>query len=232
MKCLIMAGGFGVRLYPLTQNRAKALLLYRGKPLIDYLVEMVPPDMEIMISTNRKFEADFRKWQKDIPRKVELCIEEAVSEDEKKGAVGALDYWIDKKNIEEDLLLLTGDNYFEFSLSGFLDVYDGENTLFAVYDIGELSKAADFGVVVLDGSRVVELEEKPQKPKSSLVAAGSYVFPNRVFPILHNYCSESKRDNLGSFIAHLIQVDKVYGYRFSGLWFDIGGRPELIEPSP
>ena len=226
-----MAGGFGVRLYPLTQNKAKALLLYRGRPLIDYLVEMVPPDMEIMVSTNRKFEADFQKWQKGIPRKVELCIEEAVTEEEKKGAVGALDYWIGQQKIKEDLLLLTGDNYFEFSLTGFLDAYDDENTLFAVYDIGDVSKAADFGVVVLDGLRVVELEEKPQNPKSSLVAAGSYVLPERVFPILHRYCSESRRDNLGSFIAHLIQVDKVYGYRFSGLWFDIGSSPELIEPS-
>ncbi len=230
MKCLIMAGGFGVRLYPLTQNKAKALLEYRGRPLISYLVDMVPPKMEIMVSINRRFEPDFKRWREGVGRDIELCVEEALSEEEKKGAVSALDFWVKRKDITEDLLVITGDNYFEFSLSDFIASYDKENTLIAVYDIGKKEKATQFGVVIMDGLKVVELEEKPKEPKSSLVAAGCYLFPPRVSPILHRYCAQGKRDNLGSFISYLVEVDEVHGYLFSELWFDIGSRPELLEP--
>ncbi len=224
MKCLIMAGGFGVRLYPLTRNKAKALLEFEGKPLVNYLIDMVPRDMEIMVSTNRKFEADFLKWQKEIGRKVEVWVEDALSEGEKKGAVGALDFWVSQKDIKEDLLVTAGDNYFGLDLARFMDAYNGSSTLVAIHDIGDRDKASEFGVVKMDGSRLVELEEKPQKPSSSLIATACYIFPPRVFPILHQYCARSRRDNLGSFLAHLIDIDEVYGYLFRERWFDIGSK--------
>ena len=225
MKCLILAGGFGVRLYPLTQNKAKALLEYQGKPLVNYLVEMVPQNMEIMVSTNRKFEVDFLKWQEEVGRDVELWVEETLREEEKRGAVGALDFWVSQKGIKEALLVIAGDNYFGFELACFIEAYNG-NTLVAIHDIGDRDKAREFGVVQVDGSRLVGLEEKPQNPKSSLIATACYVFPPRVFPILHRYCARSKRDNLGSFLAHLIDTDEVYGYLFSERWFDIGSKPK------
>ena len=81
---------------------------------------------------------------------------------------------------------------------------------------------SQFGVVRLDGCRVIELEEKPVKPKSSLVATGCYIFPQRMFPLLTQYCADGKRDNLGHFVAHLIGRDKVQAYTFTELWFDIG----------
>lgn len=225
MKCLILAGGFGVRLYPLTQNKAKALLEFEGKPLVNYLIEMVPRSMEIMVSTNRKFEVDFLKWQEEVGRDVELWVEETLREEEKRGAVGALDFWVSQKDIKEDLLVIAGDNYFGFDLARFIEAYNG-NTLVAIHDIGDRDKAREFGVVQVDGSRLVGLEEKPQNPKSSLIATACYVFPPRVFPILHQYCVRSRRDNLGSFLAHLIDIDEVYGYLFSERWFDIGSKPK------
>ncbi|PIU23357.1 MAG: hypothetical protein COT13_03515, partial [Chloroflexi bacterium CG08_land_8_20_14_0_20_45_12] len=54
MKCLILAGGFGTRLYPSTLNQAKALLEYKGKPIISHIVDKVPQHIDIMISTNKK----------------------------------------------------------------------------------------------------------------------------------------------------------------------------------
>jgi glucose-1-phosphate thymidylyltransferase len=77
-------------------------------------------------------------------------------------------------------------------------------------------------VVRLDGNRLAELEEKPAHPASSLIATACYIFPPRIFPLLQKYCSSVKRDNLGSFIAHLIEVDRVCGYPFTEAWFDIG----------
>jgi glucose-1-phosphate thymidylyltransferase len=224
MKCLILAGGFGIRLYPLTINKPKALLEYKGKPLLSHLVSKIPRNIEILITTNLKFEADFRQWQGGMGRDVELCVEPTRSEEQKMGAVASLNFWIDGRGIKEDLLVLAGDNYFEFDLSRFIAAYDGHNTLVAVHDIGDRSQASRFGVVRLDGYRLAELKEKPAKPKSSLIATACYILPPRVFPLLRRYCSSGRRDNLGSFISHLVATDQVHGYLFTEPWFDIDSK--------
>jgi len=222
MKCLILAGGFGTRLYPLTINKAKALLEYKRKPLLTHIVDKVPQGIDILVSINRKFEVDFRSWQKNIDRQVEICVEDVWTEEQRKGAVGSLNFWVQSKTINEDLLVVAGDNYFEFDLSQFIAAYDGKNTLVAVYNIGDRSKASQFGVVCLKGNKVVEFQEKPAEPKSSLIATAIYIFPPRVFPLLSQYCTEGKKDNLGSFISYLVDRDAVYTYTFAQLWLDIG----------
>lgn len=165
MKCLILAGGFGTRLYPLTINTAKALLEYKGKPLLTHLVDRIPQDIDVLISINRKFEADFQQWREVIDRPVQFCVENAWSDEQRKGAVGSLNYWVKHQNITEDLLVIAGDNYFEMDLSRFTIAYNGDRVLVAVYDIGDRNKASHFGVVRLDGDKIVELEEKPNRPK-------------------------------------------------------------------
>ncbi len=222
MKSLILGGGFGTRLYPLTINKAKALFEYKGKALITHLVDKIPPDIDILVSTNEKFEVDFRLWQDGVSRRVTLCVEPAWTEDQKFGAVKALNYWIKAKNISEDLLVIASDNYFEFNLNQFIASYDGKNALVAVHDIGDKSKATSYGVVRLDGNRIAELEEKPAQPKSSLIATACYIFPPRVFPLLLRFGAEGKKDNLGNLISYLIDVDEVRAYMFSELWVDVG----------
>jgi glucose-1-phosphate thymidylyltransferase len=221
MKCLILASGFGTRLYPLTQSKAKALLEYEGKPLISHIIDKIPQDIDILININQKFEADFRRWQDTIGRAVTLCVEPVLTEEQAFGAVGSMDYWIKAKNITEDLLVVACDNYFEFGLRQFIGAYTGKNTLVAVYDIGDKSKAGQFGVVRLEGNRIIELVEKPMKPESSLVAIACYIFPPRIFPLLFQCCTEG-RDNLGNFISYLVEIDQVQAYTFSDVWFDIG----------
>jgi glucose-1-phosphate thymidylyltransferase len=157
-----------------------------------------------------------------VGRDIELCIEPTRTEEQKMGAVGSLNFWINSKGITEDLLVIAGDNYFEFDLSQFIAAYNSNNTLVAVHDIGDRSQASQFGVVRLDGYRLAGLEEKPAKPESSLIATACYILPPRVFPLLSRYCSRGRRDNLGSFISHLIAVDQVHGYLFTEPWFDIG----------
>ena len=222
MKSLILASGFGTRLYPLIRYKAKGLLKYKGKPIISYIVDKIPQDMDILVNTNKKFEADFRRWRNTIKRKVILCIEPVFTEEQTFGAIGSLDYWIRTKNIIDDLLVIASDNYFEFDLLQFISAYNGKNTLVAIYDIGDKTKASQFGVIQVDGRKVIEFEEKPVEPKCSLVATACYVLPQRIFPLLSQYCSEGKRDNLGDFIAYLIDIDEVHAYTFSELWFDIG----------
>lgn len=227
MKCLILAAGFGTRLYPLGINKAKALIEHKGKPLITHIVDKIPGDIDILVSTNKKFEADIRQWQKTVDRPVEICIEVVWTEEQKMGAVGGLDFWINQKNIAEDLMVIAGDNYFEFDLCRFIAAYNKKNSLVAVHDIGDRQKASQFGVVRLDRQKIAELEEKPAKPRSSLIATACYIFPPRVFHLLSQYCSEGKRDNLGSFISYLIDTDEVHAYTFTEFWLDIGSEIEV-----
>jgi len=222
MKSLILASGFGTRLYPLTATKAKALLEYKGKALISHVVDKIPQGIDILVNTNKKFEADFRRWQATLDRAVTLCVEPVFTEEQAFGAVGSLDYWIRAKKISDDLLVIASDNYFEFDLPKFIAAYNGENTLAAVYDIGDKSKASQYGVVHLDGRKITELAEKPAQPKSSLVAIACYIFPPRIFPLLFQCCPQGRKDNLGNFISYLVEKDEVHAYTFSDAWFDIG----------
>ncbi|MAG15371.1 MAG: hypothetical protein CL874_05800 [Dehalococcoidales bacterium] len=227
MKCLILAGGFGTRLYPLTIHQAKALLEYKGKPLLTHIVDKVPQEIDILISTNRKFETGFRRWQETRARPVEICVEDVRTEEGKKGAVGSLNLWIEQKHITEDLLVIAGDNYFEFDLLQFMASYDGKNTLVAIYDISDKSKAGQFGVVRVEEHRIIELEEKPVRPRSSLIATACYIFPPRIFPWLSRYCAAGERDNLGNLITYLVDTDEVHAYTFTEQWLDIGSIKNL-----
>jgi glucose-1-phosphate thymidylyltransferase len=228
MKCLILAGGFATRLFPLTLNKAKALLEFKGQPNITHIIKRVPPDIGIMVSTNKKFESDFFNWQKTLNRKIDLCIEEALEDGQKKGAVSAINYWINNKRIDEDLIVIAADNYFEFDLDDLLEEFDGKTPLIAVRDVGdkekacELARACQVGLVILEKNRVIKLDEKPPKPTSSIIATGIYVLPKRVFPSLDKYCYNQKQDNLGSFISYLLEKQEVRAYLFTETWIDIG----------
>ena len=229
MKCLILASGFGTRPYPLTTHKAKALLEYEGEPLLSSILDGIPANINTFVPCNRRFEADFRQWRKSAARQVELCVEDVWTEGEKKGAVGSLAFRVSTKSIAEELLVIAGDNYFEFSLAGFISAYDGKNVLVAVCDVSDVRKASRLGVVSLLGTRIVEFQEKPAWPHSSLVSTGIYLFPPRIFPSLSQYCAEGKRDNLGDFIAYLVERDEVHARIFTETWLDIGSAEDLAQ---
>ncbi len=222
MKCLILAGGFGTRLGSIGTEKAKALLEFKNKAILTHIVDKIPLNMDIYVTINRKFEADFHQWQKTIERYINICVEDAWTEEQKKGAVSSINFWINQAEIDEDLLVIAGDNYFEFNLEDFIYACTGKNVLIAVHDIGDINKASHFGVVSLNRHRIVEFIEKPVPSRSSLIATAIYLFPRRIFPIITQYCSEERKDKLGDFISYLVRIDAVYAYSFNELWLDIG----------
>ncbi|HAS04285.1 MAG TPA: hypothetical protein DCR71_00725 [Dehalococcoidia bacterium] len=145
------------------------------------------------------------------------------------GAIGSLNYWIKGNNIDDNLLIIAGDNYFSSDLSGFLSAFDLKDTIIALYDVGNKEEARQFGSVRLEGTKVIELTEKSANPQSGLVSTACYAFPSRIIPLLDDYCKNVKRDNLGSFISHLVKIDSVQGYILDGLWFDIGSAWQKIS---
>jgi glucose-1-phosphate thymidylyltransferase len=231
MHCFILAGGFATRLWPLTEHRAKPLLPLAGEPMLTRIVKNVPSHVPITVSTNAAFEDAFMEWKKTIKdRAVTVRIERTKSDDEKLGTLGATAQWIEAEKIEDDILLLTGDNEFGFDMSKFIAQYSGI-TLVAAYDIGDVSKASHFGTIVLDrnGQTVSAFEEKPKEPKSSLVSTGASILPKSVLRDLLAY-AKVKPDNVGGIFEELLRLKKtVQCFTFSEPWFDIGSFEAYLE---
>ncbi|MEF8778907.1 MAG: nucleotidyltransferase family protein, partial [Natronomonas sp.] len=182
MKAVVLAGGYATRLWPVTKHRPKMLLPIGETTVIDRIFRALEEDNRIetvYVSTNERFAAEFQdhldasEFEKPV-----LSVEETEAEDEKFGVVGALGQLIDREGIDDDLLVVAGDNLIGFDLSDFLDYFEskGAATL-AAYDVGDRQKAKSYGLVELDGDRVVDFQEKPEEPKSTLVSIACYGFP-------------------------------------------------------
>jgi glucose-1-phosphate thymidylyltransferase len=231
MHAFILAGGYATRLWPLTEKRAKPLLPLAGKPMMTHIVEQLPAEMPVTVSTNAAFADAFAQWEKTLSRKVDVVIEQTRSEDEKLGNMGALKQWMEMKNIQEDILLLAGDNYLGFNMSDFLARYTDGTPLLAIYDIKDLSQATRFGNIILkdDAKTMAAFEEKPKNPKSTLVSTTCSVLPKQHFPFILDYCAANKDNPGGLWEAFLKHGDTVECFDFDQPWFDIGSFEAYLE---
>lgn len=232
MKALILAAGYATRLYPLTREYPKSLLKVKGGPVIDHIIEQLAPvDKidELIVITNDKFFRQFKAWQAGHPLKKKISIVNDLTRDNsaRLGAIGDMDFAVDNKGLKDDLLVIGGDNLFDGCVNKFLD-FAGKfkgSPVIGVFDIKTKAQAAKYGVIKLDKSkRVVDFREKPAKPESTLVAMCLYYFPKERLGLIKEYLDAGARkdDAMGFYIDWLCNRVPVYGYVFSGKWFDIG----------
>lgn len=239
MKALILAAGYATRLYPLTKQYPKPLLEVQGRPIIDYIVEKlgtVKEIKEIIVVTNSKFIRRFRKWAaaQKTAKRISLVDDLTSTLEDRRGAIGDMDFAIAKKRLKDDLLVIGGDNLFDGGLNGFLSfVKDKHNSpAIGAYDIKAKAKARHYGVVRLDGcDKIVDFQEKPKRPKSTLVAMCLYYFPMGKLGLVGEYVRNKKTNNdtTGSYINWLKGRTAVYAYTFGGRWYDIGDHKFLDE---
>jgi glucose-1-phosphate thymidylyltransferase len=232
VKALILAAGYATRLYPLTKKFPKPLLKVKGRPIIDYILdklELVGSIDEIYIVTNSKFIAEFRKWAKTVnsSKKITLVDDLTKSNQDRLGAIGDINFVTKNKKVREDLLVIGGDNLFSGSLQGFLAAARKNKaaTSLGLYRLKRKNDASRYGVARLDKSkRVISFQEKPEHPDSNLVAMCLYYISKKYLNLIKVYLEnkKSKADATGSYIAWLKDRVSVYGYVFSGSWFDIG----------
>lgn len=231
MHAFILAGGFATRLWPLTEKRAKPLLPLAGKPILSHIVNQIPEHIPVVVSTNASFKESFHEWQKTMNRKnLEVRIEQTTSDDEKLGTLGATAQWIEQEKIDDDILLLTGDNYFGFNMNTFIDQFSG-SALVAAYDIQNTEQAKSFGTIILetDKKHIAAFEEKPKEPKSTLVSTGCSILPASTLDDLRAF-AKIKPDNVGGIFEELLRLKKsVECFTFSEPWFDIGSFDAYLE---
>ena len=234
MKIIIPAAGYATRLYPLTKDKPKALLEIGSKPMIDHILSKIK-DLnfdQIIIVTNHKFAKNFEEWaetRKDLPIKV--IDDQTTSNEDRLGAIGDIQFAIEKANIDDEIFILAGDNLFECNMSGFYALGKKKNvSIVGIYDVKDTEFAKQLGIVEINESnQVIEFVEKPEIPKSTLAATMMYYFPKDVVPMIKQYLDEgNKPDRMGDFTAWLHKKVLVYAYFIDG-WTDIGDPTQLEE---
>jgi glucose-1-phosphate thymidylyltransferase len=231
VKVIILAAGYAVRLQPLTLNTPKPLLVVGGKTLLDRIIaklDTVSGWDAAYVITNAKFFPNFTAWQKSSAYKgrVEVINDGSTTNDNRLGAIKDMALVIGSRSIGEDLLVIAGDNLFDFDMTKFVDFArarpDGVSV--ALYDVGDTDLAKSYGIVKLDSeNRVVDFEEKPREPKSTLASTGVYYFPKNKLPFISEYVKmQNKLDAPGYYIGWLSSRDRVYGFKFLEDWYDIG----------
>jgi len=234
VKALILAAGYATRLRPLTDTRAKELLPVGGRPIIDAIVESIGEvtDVdEIHVVTNARKAPAFEAWA--AGRDVIVHDDGTSSNDDRLGAIGDIQFVIESAAIDDDLLVIAGDNLFDFSLAALVAFWRSKApaSVLAVRDVGSLELASRYGIVSLDGDdRVVEFLEKPEHPPSTLAATATYLYDREHLPLVATYLEEGNApDQPGRLVAWLKTREPVYGWRFDEGWFDIGDQEQLLE---
>jgi glucose-1-phosphate thymidylyltransferase len=237
LDCIILAGGFARRLLPLTENTPKPLLHVGGKPILAYTTEKLKTLGglgKVYITTNGRFKDHFAGFiERDCKGlDVELFVEDAQSEKQKLGSVGAMDYLVSARGLHSDTLVIGGDNIFDFELKEFVDHQRMKKApVIALHDVKSKDKASLYGIASMDHSgRIVSFVEKPKEPPSTTASTACYIFTAEAIGSLSRYIKDGNPpDAAGHFVAWLCNEMPVYGFVFEGAWFDIGSKESLAE---
>jgi glucose-1-phosphate thymidylyltransferase len=230
MKALILLAGYATRLYPLTLNTPKGLLEINGKPILDYIydqLETIPEINEVYLVTNDKFFPHFINWKekRETNKTIKVLNDGTSSVDTRLGAIGDIKFVIDKEHIDDDLMVLAGDNFFTFRLLDFFNFYkDKGKDCVCAHELNDINELKRMGVAVLDkDGKVIHLEEKPQDPKSNFAVYASYIYMKDTLPLFDEYLSSGNSpDAPGYFTAWLYKRKDIYAYIFQGECYDIG----------
>lgn len=223
MKCLILAAGYATRMYPLTENFPKPLLHVGGKPILDWLVDDLSPVIEqFIVISNHKYADHFRKWAEGKP--VVILDDGTESNETRLGAVKDIQFAIEELSLQDDLLVIAGDNVLEFRLKSFVDYAKKAGTSCTMrYWEEDEAKLHRAGVSEVDGEKLLSFEEKPQNPKSHWCTPPFYYYiADDVMKIKDAIADGCATDAPGSLVAWMCQNSPMHSMIMPGRRFDIG----------
>ncbi len=245
IKALILAAGYATRLYPIGEHTPKPLLEVGGKSILHHIVgklQKVKNVSDVYIVTNHRFYHQFRVWLNHHnpmkePQKITLINDGTFNNDDRLGAVGDINFVLKEKEMNDDLLVIAGDNLFGFSLQKFIDFFKEKGkSIVALKDLGDTEKIKkQYGAALIESgsteeaSRLIHFEEKPPAPKSTLAATACYCFRREDLPLVEKSVELGKADNPGDLIKFLIRESEVHGFVFREHWYDVGSPESLQE---
>jgi len=240
MKVIILAAGYATRLYPLTLTRPKPLLPVAGKPMVEHVLDNLAPISgidRVYVVTNAKFAAAFQTWAdhyRATKSKLEFTVvNDGTTDDTNKlGAIGDIHFVLKTQKVDDDLLVVAGDNLFSDKLGAFGEFCRKKNApVLALYDVGNLEEIKKYNAISLDGDgRIKFFEEKPKNPTSTLTGIALYFYPKRSLPLIHKYIGDGHNpDQPGRLVQWMYPRVPFYTWIVPGIWFDIGSKESLEE---
>lgn len=240
IKVIILAAGYATRLYPLTLNQPKPLLMVAGKPMIEHVLDSLTsiPGIDcIYVVTNDKFAGHFERWADDyryVKNVLKLVVVNDGSTDDtsRLGAIGDIHYVLETQNVNDDAIVVAGDNLFSEGLGNFGQFCRGKNApVEAVYDLGNLEEIGKYNSISTDGDgRITFFEEKPKNPTSTLTGIALYFYPRTTLPLIRQYIAAGNNpDQPGRLVQWMYQRVPFYTWKVPGIWYDIGSRETLEE---
>ena len=239
MQAIVLAAGYATRLRPLTETLAKPLLPLAGRPLIDYVcdkIDAVEDVTALHVVTNSRFAPGFRDWAAARPGRLRAVVhDDGTSTNETRlGAIGDIRFTQEQAGLAgEDILVVAGDNVFDFSLSDYVDFWKGkgDGSCIAVYECPDPALVPQYSVVEVDANdRVRSFVEKPAEPKSNLVGIATYIYRAEHAALIPTYLAAGNNpDQPGRFVQWLYQRAPVQTWKVPGTWFDVGSKETLEE---
>jgi len=240
MKIIILAAGYATRLYPLTLTQPKPLLPVAGKPMIDHVLDNltpIPGIERVYIVTNAKFADHFQKWADDYrarKARVDFTIVNDGSTDDsnKLGAIGDLHLVLTREKVDDDIIVVAGDNLFSQSLEDFGKFARKRNApILAVYDVGNLEEIKKYNAITMDqDGRITFFEEKPKQPASTVTGIALYYYPRATLSQIKQYLADGNNpDQPGRLVQWMYPRAPFYTWRVPGIWYDIGSKEALDE---
>ncbi|HOW87212.1 MAG TPA: nucleotidyltransferase family protein [Candidatus Omnitrophota bacterium] len=232
LKVIILCAGYATRLYPLTENMPKPLLPVGKKPILEWILERVQKVREVeavYLVSNQKFAGHFENWAEKAkyPWPIQVVNDHTTSNETRLGAIGDLAYVIETEKLApSDLLVIAGDNFFDFDLVSFVDFGNRKRPhgVIAVYDVGDKELAKRYGLVRVDPEgKILEFQEKPPQPATTLASSGIYWLPKEAWTLLDRYiASGHNTDQPGHYMRWLAETSGLFAFSLKGKWLDIG----------
>ncbi|AOZ94120.1 nucleotidyltransferase family protein [Paenibacillus crassostreae] len=230
MKALILAAGYATRLYPITRDKPKSLLPIGKQTILDYMMDQldeIDEITEIFIVSNDKFFQAFVDWSgsRKCHSRIRIINDGTTSVEDKLGAIGDIHFVIEQEQIEDDLIVLAGDNIFTFDLKGYIRFFQAKlaDTIL-VQSLDNLEDLQRVGVVELDTERrVLSFEEKPIVPKTNIGVFAIYIYRQDTLPLFDQYLQEGHNPDAPSYFPEWLHTRKeIRAYFADGDIYDIG----------
>lgn len=237
MKNIVIAAGYATRLGELTRSFPKPLLKIGENTILGRMlddIDRIDDIDEHVIVTNHRFADIFERWasEQHYSKPVTIVDDGTESNETRLGAVCDLLYAMDKLQIDDDLLVVAADNLLFFSFAEFVAfAKERQSSCIMCHEQPSIEKLQRTGVIVVDDRmKVLNMEEKPQAPKSHWAVPPFYIYLKKDLDLVrHSVENGCGKDAPGNLAHYMVERTTMHAWPMSAGRFDIGSLDTYYE---